>query len=68
MFEPAILECEKAVELSGRTQRYVENLAYAYTAAGRPEAARSLLQELEERLEHEYNSALLVAPVYAKLG
>ncbi len=58
-FETAILECERAVELSGR---------YVYAAAGRPAAARSLLQELEERSEHEYIAAWLFAPVFAKLG
>jgi TolB-like protein/DNA-binding SARP family transcriptional activator len=67
-FEPAIRECEKAVELSERHPLWVGILAYVYAAADRPVAARSLLQELQERSEDEYIAAWLFAPVYAKLG
>jgi TolB-like protein/DNA-binding SARP family transcriptional activator/lipoprotein NlpI len=67
-FEPAIQECETAVELSERHPLWVGILAYVYASAGRPVAARSLLQELQERSKDEYIAAWLFAPVYAKLG
>ncbi len=67
-FADAIREFSRALELSGRSPRYLEELAYGYAAAGRREEARQLLQEMMTLSATRYVSPYYISLVYVGLG
>ena len=64
----AIAEIERAVDLSQRNVRAVATLGHAYAKAGRSEAARKILKELQDRSKTEYVSPYFFAVLYAGMG
>jgi Flp pilus assembly protein TadD len=68
MYEDAIGELQKAIELSGGCPTCTANLARAYVATGRREDALVLLNDLQKSsgIGHSHDSEIAV--VYAALG
>ena len=68
MFEQAIAQLQKAVELSGGSPASTANLARAYAGSGRRSDAVQLLNELKSRANSAYSNAPEIAIVYSALG
>jgi Flp pilus assembly protein TadD len=68
MFEQAVAESRKAVELSGHGPGAVGGLGYVYAASGRRDEAQQVLDELKELAKRRYVSPFSVAGIYARLG
>jgi len=68
MYEPAIAELEKSVQLSGGSPACIANLARAYAASGRRSEAEMLLSDLKKRSSPSASLASQIAIVYAALG
>jgi Flp pilus assembly protein TadD len=68
MYEVAIAELEKSVQLSGGSPTCVANLARAYAAFGRRSEAEKLLGDLKKRSSPSASLASQIAIVYAALG
>ena len=68
MFEQALEEAQKAVELTRGASITVAALGYAYAAAGRSEQARKVLGELDEISKKTFVSPVAVAAIHARLG
>jgi TolB-like protein/DNA-binding winged helix-turn-helix (wHTH) protein/cytochrome c-type biogenesis protein CcmH/NrfG len=65
----AISALEKAVDRSsGRSQRFVAYLGYAYAVDGRTEESRKILRELLDRQKAGYVSSFGIAMVHDALG
>jgi tetratricopeptide (TPR) repeat protein len=67
MFEQAIVEEKKALQLDGNTDN-VAWLGYFYAISGGKAEALKALDELHERAKREFVGAFPVAVVYAGLG
>jgi tetratricopeptide (TPR) repeat protein len=66
MYEEAVVELEKACDLSGRRLSvFTSALGHAYALAGRRSAARKVLSEL---FRLDYNPPYQIATVYTALG
>jgi serine/threonine protein kinase/Tfp pilus assembly protein PilF len=68
MFEQALAEAQKAIELTRGASITVAALGYAYAMAGRSEQARKVLGELDEFSKKTYVSPVAVAAIHARLG
>jgi Flp pilus assembly protein TadD len=68
MFEQAIAESRKAVELSGHGPGAVGGLGYVYATSGRRDDAQQVIGELKELAKRRYVSPNSVAAIYALLG
>jgi eukaryotic-like serine/threonine-protein kinase len=68
MYDKAIAEMQKAVENSGDSAQMIAALGYAYGAAGRREAAQSIIAELEQCSKESYVDDYCVATIFAALG
>ncbi len=68
MYEPAIAELEKSVQLSGGRPTSIANLARAYAASGRRSEAEKLLSDLKKRSSPSASLASQIAMIYAVLG
>ncbi len=66
--ERGVVECRDAVELSGGSTTMLAALGYACSVAGRPDEARKILRDFEERSASEYVQASRFALVHAGLG
>lgn len=64
----AIIEYQKAVELSSGDQDAQAFLAHAYAAIGKKAEAEKLLRDLELKSKDSYVSPYILATVYAGLG
>jgi tetratricopeptide (TPR) repeat protein len=64
----AILEYQKAIELSQGDQDPTAALAHAYAATGRKAEAQKMLREWQRQSETNYVSPYMIATVYAGLG
>ena len=62
--EEAIQSYEKAVQLSGKNPMTITGLACAYHAFGKKEEAKTLIQDLKQRMEKEYVQASVFIPYY----
>jgi len=67
MFERAIPEFEKAVELTGGTMGTLAGLGHAYGLAGRQEEALEIIRKLQDKSQQSYVVAYDVALVFAGL-
>lgn len=67
-YDEAIIEINKAVNLSGRNVRTVASLAHAYAVSGKREEAVGLLDELKERSAHTYVAPYFITLVLAGLA
>jgi Flp pilus assembly protein TadD len=68
MYEKAITELRKAVQLSGDSPTLIANLARAYVLSGKRSEAVQLLNDLKKRSDPGNSSAPEVAMIYASLG
>jgi TolB-like protein/DNA-binding winged helix-turn-helix (wHTH) protein/Flp pilus assembly protein TadD len=73
MYEEAIAEFKKAVELTNKDSPlfspfYLAGLAHAYAVAGRRSDAETVLQGLLERARRSYVSPFDIALIYTALG
>jgi tetratricopeptide (TPR) repeat protein len=68
MYEEAIAELQKAIQISGGSPTFTANLARAYAGTGRRSAAIELLNDLKKHSKPGYSHASEIAVVYAALG
>jgi serine/threonine-protein kinase len=68
MYDPAIAELEKAVQLSAGSPTCEANLARAYAASGSRSGAEKLLSDLKKRSNPSASLASEIAMIYAALG
>ncbi len=68
MFQEGIDALEKAAALSGRSPSILGTLAETYGLAGRADAARKLLHEMEAESRKQYVPAIAFAHAYIGLG
>ena len=68
MFEEAIEEIQKTVEISGGIPQSVSSLAHAFAVSGKRNKALKILDDLKEQSRRRYISAYDVAIIYAGLG
>ena len=66
--EKAIAEFEIALDASGRAPIVAANLANCYWRFGKPEAADSLLNEIEELAQHQYVPPCFLFAMYNARG
>jgi len=64
----AILEYQRAVELSEADTDTIAGLAHAYTVAGKRTEAEKILRELQTRSKTDYVSPYMIGAIYAALG
>jgi TolB-like protein/DNA-binding winged helix-turn-helix (wHTH) protein/Tfp pilus assembly protein PilF len=64
----AVIEYQKAVELSNGDQDASASLAHAYAAIGKRAEAEKILRDLEQRAKGSYVSPYILATIYAGLG
>jgi tetratricopeptide (TPR) repeat protein len=67
MYNEAIVELQKANELSGGDTTCIAVLACAYAASGSEDEALKLLNELKSRPNHRFSYAAQEALIYASL-
>jgi Flp pilus assembly protein TadD len=68
MYDEAVAELRKAVQLSGGSPTCIANLARAFVASGKRSEAVSLLSDLKKRSNPGYSNASEIAMTYASLG
>lgn len=68
MFDEAIREAQKAVELLDGSEHRLGNLGDAYARAGRKEDAQSILARLKKASRDHYISPYQTGLIYASLG
>jgi len=68
MYKIAIVEAQKAIELSGGNTMAIAALGYIYALTGRRDEAKKVLDDLFELSKQEYVSSFYVALVYSCLG
>ncbi|HSE37492.1 MAG TPA: hypothetical protein VLG74_09335, partial [Blastocatellia bacterium] len=68
MFDEAIGEIERAIELSGSSTQMLARLAYAYAVSGKRCEALEVLNRLNESAELRYVSPYDIAIIYAGLS
>ena len=67
-YQVAIAEMEKALRLSGGAPLFLGALGDAYAAAGYPEEAYKILDQLQEVAKERYVTPYVVAHIHAALG
>jgi len=68
MYDEAIAEAEKVLELEMRSVDAIASLGYIYGLAGKKDKALELLSELEARSSKGYVSPFSIAVIYMGLG
>jgi predicted Zn-dependent protease len=68
MVNEAIVELQKAIQLSDGSPICAANLARAYAASGRRDEAVGLMNDLKKRSNPGYSHASEIAMIYAALG
>jgi len=68
MYEQAILEFQKAIDLSGGRPLWIAGLGHAYAASGSEVEARNLIRRLEDLSKQRYVSPVGIAMIYMGLG
>jgi len=68
MNEEAVVELQKAVQLSGGSPTCIANLARAYVASGKRSEAQKLLSDLKKRSNPSHSIASEIAMIYVALG
>ena len=68
MYREAIVEIQKAIELSGGSVVWVAALGSSYALAGRRDEAMKILNELKARSKREFVSPALFVFIYGLLG
>ena len=68
MYDEAVAELQKAVQLSGGSPTCIANLARAYVASGKRSEAVKLLSDLKKRSNPSHSHASEIAVIYVSLG
>jgi tetratricopeptide (TPR) repeat protein len=68
MYDQAIAEFRKGLELSGDNPANLARLGHAYALAGKRREALNILRQLEELSKERYVAPSVVATVHAGLG
>ena len=68
MYDQAVAEIQKAVELGVGGGAGLGRMGYAYARAGKRDEALKILDQLEQRSKQSYVSPYTFAAVYAALG
>jgi Flp pilus assembly protein TadD len=68
MYDQAVAELQKAVQLSVGSPISIANLARAYVASGKRNEAVKLLRDLKKRSNPGYSNASEIAMIYASFG
>jgi Flp pilus assembly protein TadD len=68
MYDEAIAEFQKAIELSGPSGAFDSNLGYAYAVSGRKKEASKILDDLESRRIQNPSVDADIALIYVGLG
>lgn len=68
MYDQAIAEQQKAVQLSGDSPTCIANLARAYSLSGKRSEAMKLLNDLKSSSTARNSHASEIAAIYASLG
>ncbi|HVF46111.1 MAG TPA: winged helix-turn-helix domain-containing protein [Pyrinomonadaceae bacterium] len=68
MWEEAIASAKTAADLTRGNAEAVATVGYAHAKAGRVDAARGIIRELEDRAKTRYVPAYGIAAIYAALG
>ena len=68
MYNEAIVEFKRAIELSEDNEIFVSNLANAYAASGRKEEAIKMVNGLEDRQSQSSSTGSNIALIYVGLG
>src|SRR5579872_7161364 len=68
MYDEAIAEFQKAIELSGHSGAYDSNLGYAYALSGRKDEAMTIINDLDSRHAQNGSVDADIALIYVGLG
>jgi len=68
MYEEAIVQIEKGVELSGEEPGALSALGYTYAVSGEPDKALKIVQQLTVLSTHRYVGPFEIAFIYVGLG
>ena len=68
MYDEAVAELRKAVQLSEGSPTCIANLARAYAASGKKSEALKLLRDLKKRSDLSQPNSSEIAMIYASLG
>jgi len=68
MYDEAVAELRKAVQLSEGSPTCMANLARAYAASGKKSEALRLLSDLKKRSISNHSNSSEIAMIYASLG
>jgi Flp pilus assembly protein TadD len=68
MYDEAIAEFQRAIELAGHSGAFDSNLAYVYAVSGRKEEALGIVKDLEARQDQNPSADANVALIYVGLG
>jgi Flp pilus assembly protein TadD len=68
MYNEAIAEFQRAIELSGNNVAFDSNLAYAYAVSGRRDEALKIAKDLETRVSESSAADSNIALIYVGLG
>jgi TolB-like protein/Flp pilus assembly protein TadD len=68
LYDQAIAEFQRAIELSGQSGAFESNLAHLYGILGRKEEATKILRALEARQDENPSVAADIALIYVGLG
>lgn len=66
-YSDAMLEFQRAIELSGANTTFISNLAYVYALAGRKGEAVKILNDQKNR-DHGFSNSAEIALIYVGLG
>lgn len=67
MYQEAVAELQKAIELSEGSTAFKANLAYAHAVSGRRNEAVKILNDLKNRSQNGFSNAPEIALVYVGL-
>src|SRR3984893_3391914 len=68
MYDEAIAEFQRAIELSGHSGAFDSNLAHVYAVSGRKEEAIKIVKDLEARDDQNPSIGADIALIYVGLG
>lgn len=68
MHDSAIVEFQKAIELSGHSGAFDSNLAYVYAVSGRKQEAMRIVEDLEVQHDQNPSADANIALIYMGLG
>ena len=68
MYNEAIEEFKRAIQLSGDNEIFKANLAYAYAVSGKQEEALKMVNDLEEGQSQHSSTDANIALIYVGLG